>query len=122
MHEYSQVLKDIKNSINSLSEDGTIVVHDCLPKTIRHQHVPRCSYRWNGDVWKAIVEVRSWKNLNTVTVLIDEGVGIIKKMPNKSILNLNTYDFKNLKFKFLYKNYKKIMRTISYDDFIKQFN
>ena len=62
LHEYSQVLRDIKNSINFLNKDGIILVHDCLPAKIWHQTMPQTHSSWNGDVWKAIVECRTLKN------------------------------------------------------------
>jgi len=41
LHYYKQVLKDIKNSLKILNKDGFILVHDCLPRTLAHQAVPR---------------------------------------------------------------------------------
>lgn len=119
LHEYAQVKKDIKNSLNFLSDDGVIFVHDCLPDKISKQYVPRCRYSWNGDVWKAITEVRTWKNYDSCTSLMDQGVGIIKKRENTDLLELKQNNFEKLKFKFFYENYKKIMRVKSYEDTIK---
>ena len=119
LHEYAQVMKDIKNSLNFLSDDGVVFVHDCLPDKISKQYVPRCRYSWSGDVWKAIVEVRTWKNYDTCTSLMDQGVGIIKKRENTNLLILEQNDYKKLKFKFYYENYKKIMRVKSYEDTIR---
>ena len=82
MHIYEQVKKDILNSIDCLSANGIIILHDCLPQTISAQAVPRYRYLWNGDVWKAVVEARTWNQVNTVTVLVDQGVSIIKKNKN----------------------------------------
>ena len=59
LHHYHQVKKDINNSINFLSENGVILLHDCLPNNVYDQAIPRCTFKWNGDVWKAIVEARS---------------------------------------------------------------
>ena len=119
LHEYDQVKKDILNSIKILNKNGIIIVHDCLPSTINHQRVPRTRYVWNGDVWKAIVEVRTWKNVNTYTVLADQGLGVIKKEKNSSILNIGDLSFKKLKFKFFYENYSKIMRTKSFEQILE---
>ena len=119
LHEYDQVKKDIINSIKFLNKNGIIILHDCLPPSITHQRVPRTRYSWNGDVWKAIVEVRTWKDVDTYTVLSDQGLGIIKNKDNKDPLLLKNVSFKKLKFKFFYNNYPKIMRTISYDDILE---
>ena len=119
LHEYDQVKRDIINSVKILNKNGMIILHDCLPPSINHQRVPRTRYSWNGDVWKAIVEARTWEHVNTYTVLADQGLGVIKKEQNTDKLDLTNITFKNLKFKFFYENYNKIMRTISYEDFLK---
>lgn len=119
LHEYSQVKKDILNSIDCLSSNGIILVHDCLPKSFFHQAVPRCRSIWNGDVWKAIVEFRTKKNLDTYTCLADEGIGIILKRSNKNILLKEIKNFKSLKFKDFYFNHKKLMNIIDKDSLYK---
>ena len=119
LHEYSQVRKDILNSIEILNKDGIIILHDCLPPSISHQRVPRTRYTWNGDVWKAIVEARTWEHVDTYTVMSDQGLGLIKKEKNSNILNIGSTSFKKLKYKFFYENYEKIMRTISYDKILE---
>ena len=119
LHEYNQAKKDILNSIEILNKDGIIILHDCLPSSINHQRVPRTRYTWNGDVWKAIVEARTWEHLDTYTVLADQGLGLIKKEKNSNVLNIGNVSFKKLKYKFFYENYSKIMRTISYDKILE---
>ena len=119
LHEYDQVKRDIVNSIKVLNRNGMIILHDCLPPSINHQRVPRTRYSWNGDVWKAIVEIRTWEHVDTYTVLADQGLGVIKHKKNTDKLDLNNISFKNLKFKFFYENYNKIMRTITYEEFLK---
>ena len=122
LHEYHQVIKDIKNSLNCLLPNGYILLHDCLPDKNTAQLVPRCRYKWNGDVWKAIVEVRTWSNCETITCLIDQGISIIQKKNNSNLLKINETNFKKLKFKFFYDNYDKLMRTMSYKDTLKFLN
>ena len=119
LHEYNQAKKDILNSIEILNKDGIIILHDCFPSSINHQRVPRTRYTWNGDVWKAIVEARTWEHLDTYTVLADQGLGLIKKEKNSNVLNIGNVSFKKLKYKFFYENYSKIMRTISYDKILE---
>jgi len=100
LHTYDQVLKDVKNSLKFLDNNGIIILHDCLPISINHQRVPRTRYTWNGDVWKAIVELRTHKNLEVFTVEADQGLGVIKKKNNSDILILEDVDFSKLSFKF----------------------
>ena len=117
LHEYEQVIKDIKNSLNFLQADGYLVLHDCLPRKLSAQLVPRCRYKWNGDVWKAIVEVRTWDTCETITCLIDEGVSIIQKKKNTDLLLIgDKKDFKKLRFSFFYEKYEDIMRVKNYRD------
>lgn len=119
LHEYKQVKRDILNSIKFLENDGIIILHDCLPPSIDRQRVPRTRYTWNGDVWKAIVEVRTWSHVNTYTILSDQGLGIIQKKYNSDILNLKITNFDKLSYKFFYENYPILMRTIYFEEFIK---
>ncbi len=119
LHTYEQTIEDIKNSIKSLKPNGLIIVHDCLPKKIWNQIVPRMYGHWNGDVWKAIVETRTFKNVDTYTCVADHGLGIIINRPNKNILKLDIKDFKNIKFSSYYNKHKEFMNTISHDQ-IKQ--
>lgn len=121
LHHYKQVKKDILNCANFLNKNGVILVHDCLPERIRDQMVPRSHEHWNGDVWKAIVEIRTLDNFDTYTCLADEGIGIIFKRPNRKILDINTRDYKNLKFKYFYENYTKIMNIIDEKNIKKIF-
>jgi len=116
LHIYEQVKKDILNSIDCLNANGIIILHDCLPQTISAQAVPRYRYLWNGDVWKAVVEARTWNQVNTVTVLVDQGVSIIKKNKNTDVLKIEIQNFKKLKFEDFYNNHKKYMRIVNYDD------
>ena len=120
LHRYHQVIKDIKNSLNILNPDGVILLHDCLPNSYFHQAIPRCQYIWNGDVWKAIVDLRHNNDLNIYTCEIDQGIGIIKKGKNTSILKVDK-KIKDLKFKDYYENYNKYLRVININEFKKMF-
>ena len=84
LHLEKQVDKDIQNSLDCLSENGIIVLHDCNPPT---SHMARETYRteygyepWNGTVWKAIYQLRTTrKDLHVSVVDTDWGIGIIKR-------------------------------------------
>ena len=119
LHRYHQVKKDILNSINVLKEGGIILLHDCLPSNVYEQAIPRCQYKWNGDVWKAIVEFRTYKNLDVYTCYADHGNCVIFKKPNKNQLNLVRENFLNLFITDYFENYKSYMNLISYSKLIK---
>ena len=112
LHTYEQVREDILNSIKFLDPSGVIIVHDCLPLKIWNQIVPRIYGHWNGDVWKAIVEARTMKDIDTYTCKADHGLGIIFKRPNRNLLSLKIDNFKKLKFKDYYNNHKNFMNII----------
>ena len=120
LHTYEQVKKDILNSVNCLLDEGIILVHDCMPDSLGKQAVPRYKMQWNGNVWKAIVDLRQQENLEIYTCEIDQGIGVISKKKNTSILKLDK-PINKLKFKDYYNNYKEYMRIISLEEFKKIF-
>tara|TARA_B100002003_G_scaffold249191_1_gene284818 strand:+ start:36 stop:746 length:711 start_codon:yes stop_codon:yes gene_type:complete len=121
LHLYHQVKNDIYNSLNFLNKNGVILLHDCLPNTVYDQAVPRCKYNWNGDVWKAIVKVRTKKDLDVYTCYSDQGIGIIFKRDNKNLLKIDQNDFSKLKFSDYFENYKKYMNLILYKEILNIF-
>jgi len=120
LHTYEQVKRDILNSVNCLLDEGIILVHDCMPDSLGKQAVPRYKMQWNGDVWKAIVDLRQQENLEIYTCEIDQGIGVISKKKNTSILKLDK-PINKLKFKDYFNNYKKYMRVISLEKFKEIF-
>ena len=120
LHTYEQTIKDIDNSLKFLNNHGVVIIHDCLPKKIWNQIVPRVYGHWNGDVWKAIVHSRTYSYADTYTCIADHGLGIIFKRKNRDLLELKK-DFKNLKFSEYYHNHKKFMNPISYENLFSVF-
>ena len=55
---FSEVEKDIKNSLNHIVDGGFILLHDCNPVSYEAQLIPRQTIAWNGDVWKAFVDFK----------------------------------------------------------------
>lgn len=115
LHTYEQVRKDIVNAIDALADGGTIFIDDCLPLKYEYQTNPPSNLVWNGDVWKAIVECRTWDNIETAVTLIDHGQGIIKKRNNPDKLVLGTMDFSGLKYADMVDNYEKWLNAISFE-------
>ena len=118
LHHYEQVKKDVLNSINFLNENGVVLLHDCMPDSMSKQAVPRYKMQWNGDVWKAIVDLRQRDDLEIHTCFVDQGIGIIKKQINSSILKINKKT-QDLKFSDFYHNHKEYLRIINLDEFKK---
>ena len=121
LHTYEQTIKDIDNGLGFLNTSGVILVHDCLPKKIWNQIVPRLYGHWNGDVWKAIVHSRTYSHVDTYTCLADHGIGVIFKRKNRNRLIIDKTNFKNLKFADYYKNHNQYMNIIRYEELEKVF-
>ena len=115
LHYYSQVKKDIQNSLKILNPNGIILLHDCLPNNHFEQAVPRCQITWNGDVWKAIVECRTQEEIDTYTCYADFGIGVIFNRKNRNILKLVNKNFYQIKFEEYFYNHKKFMNIIEYE-------
>ena len=90
-----------------------------MPDSLSKQAVPRYRMIWNGDVWKAIVDLRQDKNLEIFTCEMDQGIGVIKKKENSSILEIEK-PINKLKFKDYFDNYKQYLRVISIEDLKKK--
>ena len=121
LHTYEQTIKDINNGLKFLNTNGVIIIHDCLPKKIWNQIVPRLYGHWNGDVWKAIVHSRTYEHADTYTCIADHGLGVVFKRKNRNKLNINQTNFKKLKFADYYKNHHQYMNVIKYEDLEKVF-
>jgi len=119
LHTYSQVKKDIDNSLKFLNPDGIILLHDCLPNNYFEQATPRSQYIWNGDVWKAIVECRTIKDIDTYTCYADFGIGVILNRKNQNILDIKYNKFSKIKFNDYFTNYKEYMNIIVFEDLLK---
>ena len=116
LHTYEQTIEDINNSLKTINQNGVIIIHDCLPKKIWNQIVPRVYGHWNGDVWKAIVHSRTYQDADTYTCIADHGLGIIFKRKNRNYLELKEKNFKKLKFKDYYNYHQEYMNTINHEN------
>ena len=121
LHLYEQVKKDISNSLNHLTDNGTIVMHDCSPPSIHHQRTNYGDYStpagsdWNGTTWRAFVELRCTNpNLNMSVVDTDYGVGIIQKG------NQQVWDKENIEtcmtYEYLDKNRKDLLNLFNVEN------
>ena len=114
LHEYSQVKKDIENSLNHLQPNGFILMHDCNPVSYDAQIPDRKTIAWNGDVWKAFVEFKqNNSNFKCCVVDTDFGVGFIK---NNGEL-FNTSPLLDIDYQTFDSNRKKYLNLITWDEF-----
>ena len=96
MHEYAYALRDVENILNYLNDDGVIIMHDCNPaskeaaRTYEEWKEKGMTGQWNGDVWKAIVHLRSLrKDIDVFVLDCDYGLGIITKRKPENNLNFS---------------------------------
>lgn len=79
LHEYKQVYRDIKNSLEHLNKGGVIVMHDCHPNSEacqRHSEIYPGG-EWTGDCWKAFVKSRAELPYEMYVWDHDWGCGVI---------------------------------------------
>lgn len=116
LHTYDQVRRDIANALSVLTAQGVILLHDCIPCSIEEQALPREQVVWTGDVWKAIVEKRTHRDVDTVVCLIDRGIGIVLKRANSDLLVLPpATNFSELAYERYVKNHEQWMRPVDHD-------
>ena len=117
-HISNQVERDIINSLNHLSDDGYIVLHDCNPPEL---YFAREDYvvdgrgdSWNGTVWKVIYKLRATRpDLFVCTVDTDYGVGIVTR-GQQICCDFNNPFFEYREFE---KNKKEHLNLISIEEF-----
>jgi Methyltransferase domain len=110
LHTYKQALRDVENTLRYLRDDGVIVLHDCNPANASIA-CPTMSYAdfraqnhwwkydWSGDVWKAIVHLRSTRDDLRIAVLnCDFGVGLIRKGFPESRLSYSAVQIEALNY------------------------
>jgi hypothetical protein len=116
LHHANQVYKDIANSLKYSNPKGTIVVHDCNPRKYSRQIVPRpvMQRRWNGNVWKGWLKLRSEReDLEMFVVADDEGCGIIR-VGRQNLIKKWDIDYDEFK-----KSKKELLNLISANEFLQ---
>jgi hypothetical protein len=111
MHEYAFALRDVENTLQYMSDDAVIIMHDCNPQT-KQSAISFEEWKangfvgvWNGDVWKTIVHLRSLRNDIDVFVLdCDFGLGIITKRKPENMLPFKQTEINNFTYDDLNNN------------------
>lgn len=119
LHEYKQALRDVKNALEFLTDKGVIIMHDCNPLNFAGAYpikesfdelkdlitggkIPGWNDCWNGDVWKALVQLRTeHSDLNIFTLDIDWGLGIITKGNGNKIDNISIHELEESDYSLL---------------------
>lgn len=120
LHVFDQAYRDIINSLKWLNDGGTIVVHDCNPTTEITQRVERASDVWHGDVWKAILQLRTeHPEVEISTVDTDEGCGIITK-GHQELLPKEADEQSMYTYDYLATHRQEILHLVSPEQFQQQ--
>ena len=126
LHLANQVKKDILNSVNYISENGFIVLHDCNPPTEWHAREDYsykngpAGYYWNGTTWKAFVQARNSANLNASCIDTDWGIGILSKQ--KFIGEPSVVENPFFEYETFDQNRENSLNLITFDEFKKQIS
>lgn len=135
LHTYKQALADIENCLQHINKKGAVVVHDCNPASKAMAH-PALSLEqaakevdlgknnfWTGDVWKAIVHLRSTrKDLNIFVLDCDFGVGVITFGNPENMLDFKPEEIEKMTYDNLEKNRAKFLNLKPkhyFDSFLK---
>lgn len=99
LHEKSQVLRDINNSLGVLNIGGFIVCHDTIPiDELSSNPTAELKPYWCGNVFKAIIELRVKRpDLEIYTIPVPCGLTVIKKTDSSQLMldeKYLTYEFK----------------------------
>jgi len=119
-HLHEDVEKDIASSLQFLSSNGTVVMHDCSPPNIFFQERTQSPYvgGWTGDVWKAFVKFRTTRSdLDMCVVDTDYGCGIVR-FGNQKLLEINID--KDLEYTSLDENRKEWLNLITPEEFLER--
>jgi hypothetical protein len=104
-HEYEISKSDFNLLYSYLSEDGTIISHDCFPANEKSARPKYLKGGWSGETYVALVEF-AYNNPTLYYGLlnIDTGIGIISKLNNIIFLKNNLDIEKQKIFLSKYKN------------------
>lgn len=118
LHHSDQVYRDIINSLEILNDGGYIICHDMNPQQEEHQIIPFTGGIWNGDCWKAFVQLRKERDdLDMFVVDTDHGCGVISRGKQEILL-----DDKELSWNNFLNHRKEWLNLISTSDFLQKIN
>lgn len=94
LHHTDQVKRDFENSLQCLSDNGFILIHDCLPENEQGTKVPRETRQWWGDVYKFCMTIRNhYSDIAFKTFNVDNGCMLVWEEPNFSYTTWNEAPF-----------------------------
>lgn len=137
LHLYEQTYLDIVNALKYLNRDGVILIHDCNPLTegasVRAHTSAEAALLapegwaniWNGDVWKAIAQLRSERNdLEIMVFNCDHGMGMVRPGKPEGMLSYSTQQIQELTYQDLDSSRNEILNLKdpeSFASFVQKF-
>lgn len=110
-HEYEISKSNFNLLYSYLSENGTIISHDCFPLTEKMAEPNYFPGEWSGETYVALVEFAyNHPELYYGILNIDTGIGIISKLNNIIFLKNNLDVEKQKLFLSKYKNKDNIYK------------
>ena len=133
-HVWEQVERDVLHTLEHLTNDGAIVLHDGSPLTcmmatpaLSHGHFRKehpGESAWTGDVWKAVVCLRSlseFKHINVFTLNITTGLTIVTRGERETSLPFSREQIKKFTYNDLDKNREQWLNMKSLEYFEERF-
>ena len=122
LHISNQVERDIMNSLNHLTENGVVVLHDCNPPNLwmaREDYIiDGIAHGWNGTVWKSIYKLRATRpDLFICTVDTDYGIGIVKRGKQECC----SFDNSFYEYRIFEQNKKNHLNLVSIEEYREIF-
>ena len=114
-HTWQQSEKDVRNVLECLTDDGVIILHDSSPLTKlmaepaqTHEHFKKAhpgeSHCWCGDVWKAILCLRSlpeFEHVDLFNLDIVTGLTIVTRCKRVLPLYFDRKQFEKINYEDL---------------------
>jgi hypothetical protein len=118
-HSKRAVVRDVDNSLEHLSDDGIILVHDMSPTSakVAKKRPKEGRATWYGDGYKYLIILRATNPLLIVrTIDIDCGIGVIKRtLQKQELIDMP----ERLDYNFMDTDRKHSIGLISVDEFLE---
>lgn len=106
LHTYEQAHRDVVNALERLSERGVVVMHDCNPVSAAAAapsleeavRLEGFTGEWNGDVYRAVVRLRTRGDLRVSVLDLDQGIGIVTRGRPDAPLDLSAEGVERLEY------------------------
>lgn len=117
LHTDEQAYRDVVNALDVLAGGGAVLVHDCNPSSAAAaapslEQAARTEGfvgEWNGDVYRAVVRLRTRDDLRVSVVDCDQGVAIVRRGRPVTRLDLSTAEVDRLVYEDLERDRMRLL-------------